>query len=147
MYLKYITSPFSSPQILVLLLFHLKTSYLVFFPTSRYGSPPFSSSPGTYRNPESICRWPLSFAPGASVHELSDGGAMGKKLGRWGELIHQTSPFEKSSLSEGRLPEFGDGEVRATMVSWLFYFHLFLEFQAKEIYLKAKSNIILLLQL
>lgn len=57
-----------------------------------------------------------------------------KTGGMGGESMHQI------------FHEFGDGEVRATRVSWLFYSHLFLAFQAKEIYLKAKSNNILPLQ-
>lgn len=79
-------SPFPVPDF-IFLFFYLNTNYFVFLPIILYSCPPFSSSFQRNRNPESICRWLLSFASGTSVHKLSDGGAMEHNWGvggNWG---------------------------------------------------------------
>lgn len=73
---------------------------------------PFSCSIQRNRNLESICRWPLSLAPGSNVHEVSHGSAMEESwgVGRNCSVLHS----EKSVLFvKWRLPKLGDGKVRA----------------------------------
>lgn len=83
--------------------------YLFCFLLSPYSSSPVSCSIQRNRNLESICRWPLSLAPGSNVHEVSHGSAMEESWGV-GKLW---CPSLRSLYCLWRLPKLGDGKVRA----------------------------------